>query len=130
MTATAYEALLCETRPEVIETDEQYEAVAARLAELVRTGRRRTSDEARLMRLLAVLVEDYDRRHALPPAESTPAERLRYLLEISGRAPADLLRVFGQRSHVHEALQGKRPISAEHARKLGRMFRVQPGVFI
>jgi len=26
MTATAYEALLCETRPEVIETDEQYHA--------------------------------------------------------------------------------------------------------
>ena len=130
MTATAYEALLCETRPEVIETDEQYEAVAARLAELVRKGRRRTVAESRLMRLLGVLVEDYDRRHALPPAESTPAERLKYLLETSGRTPADLLCVFGQRSHVHEALKGKRPISAEHARKLARMFRVQPGVFI
>jgi len=130
MTATAYEALLCETRPEVIETDEQYEAIATRLAELVRKGRRRTGDEARLMRLLAVLVEDYDRRHALPPAESTPAERLKYLLETSGRMPADLLSVFGQRSHVHEALTGKRPISAEHARKLARMFLVQPGLFI
>ena len=130
MTATAYEALLCETRPEVIETDEQYEAIATRLAELVRKGRRRTGDEARLMRLLAVLVEDYDRRHALPPAESTPAERLKYLLKTSGRTPTDLLRAFGQRSHVHEALNGKRPISAEKARKLARMFRVQPGVFV
>lgn len=127
---TAYEALLCETRPEVIETDKQYEAVTTRLAELVRKGRHRTGDEARLMRLLAVLVEDYDRRHALPPAASTPAERLKYLLETAGRAPADLLAVFGQRSHVHEALNGKRPISAAQARKLARMFRVQPGVFI
>ena len=130
MTATAYEALLCEARPEVIETNEQYEAMAARLAELVRKGRRRTGDEARLMRLLAVLVEDYDRRHALPPAESTPVERLKYLLETSGRTPAELLHVFGQRSHVQEALEGKLPISAEHARKLARMFSVSPGLFI
>ncbi len=127
---TAYEALLCETRPEVIETAEQYDAVAARLAQLVRNGRRRTAAEARLMRLLAVLVEDYDRRHALPPGESTPAERLKYLLETSGRTPAGLLSVFGQRSHVHEALKGKRPISAEQARKLATMFSVKPSLFI
>ena len=31
---TAYETLLCETHPEVIETVKQYDAVAARLAEL------------------------------------------------------------------------------------------------
>ena len=130
MTATAYEALLCETRPEVIEKDEQYEAVTARLAELVRKGRRRTVAESRLMSLLGVLVEDYDRRHALPPANTTPAERLKYLLETSGRTPADLLAVFGQRSHVHEALNGKRPVSAEQARKLATMFRVNPGVFV
>ena len=64
---TGYEILLCETRPEAIATGKQYDAVVARLAELVRKGGSRTKDEARLMRLLAVLVEDYDRRHALPP---------------------------------------------------------------
>jgi HTH-type transcriptional regulator/antitoxin HigA len=126
----AYAALLRETRTEVIETGEQYDAVAARLAELVRRGGRRTADEARLMRLLAVLVEDYDRRHALPPGKSTPDQRLKYLLEESGRTPADLLQVFGQRSHVNEALNGKRPISAEQARKLSAIFSVKPGVFI
>lgn len=121
---------MCEIRPEVIETGEQYDAVRARLAELVRSGRRRTNEEARLMRLLAVLVEDYDRRHELPPGEWTPHERLRYLLEESGRTPADLLGVFGQRSHVNEALNGKRPIGPEQARKLGAMFSVKAGVFI
>jgi len=130
MTATTYEALLCEARPSVIETDEQYDAVAARLAELARKGRSRTAAESRLMRLLGVLVEDYDRRHSLPPAESTPAERLTCLLETSGRTSADLLQVFSQRSHVHEALKGKRPISAAQARRLATMFRVKPGLFI
>jgi len=127
---TSYEALLCKTRPAVIDTDEQYDAAAERLAEVVRKGQRRTVAETRLMRLLALLIEDYDRRHVLPPSESTPAEQLKFLLESSGRPASDLLAVFGQRSHVHEALNGKRPISAEQARKLGALFNVKRGVFI
>ena len=82
------------------------------------------------MRLLAVLVEDYDRRHALPPDKSTPAEKLQFLLEHSGKTATDLRSVFGQRSHVHEALTGKRSISAPQARKLGQLFRVSPGLFL
>jgi antitoxin component HigA of HigAB toxin-antitoxin module len=79
---------------------------------------------------LGLLIQDYDRRHGLPPDDSTPAERLEFLLEHSGKAPADLLPVFGQRSHVNEALTGKRNISAAQARKLGQLFHVAPGLFI
>jgi antitoxin component HigA of HigAB toxin-antitoxin module len=129
MGTTVYDRLLCEVRPEVIETDERYDEVSARLAEFVRKGNRRNANETRLMKLLAVLVEDYDRRHALPPDNDTPAERLRYLLDISGRTPAALIPIFGQRSHANEALNGKRPISPEHARKLGALFGVRPGLF-
>ena len=43
---------------------------------------------------------------------------------------SDLLLTFGQRSHVNEALNGKRKISAEQARKLGQLFSVKPGLFI
>ncbi len=82
------------------------------------------------MKLLAVLVEDYDRRHSLPPDNSSPAEKLRYLLETSGKSAAALTAVFGQRSHVNEALTGKRKISADQARKLGRLFSVKPGLFV
>ena len=130
MGATMYEELLCEVRPEAIETDERYDQVSMRLAELVRKGSRRTASETRLMKLLVVLVEDYDRRQALPPDDSTPAEKLHYLLEMSGKPTSALIPVFGQRSHVNEALTGKRPISAEQARKLGAIFSVRPGLFI
>lgn len=82
------------------------------------------------MHLLALLVEDYDRRNALPPEDSTPAEMVRFLMEYSGRAAADLVPVFGQRSHVNEALNGERPISAEQARKLGKLFGVAAGLFV
>jgi HTH-type transcriptional regulator/antitoxin HigA len=130
MGTTVYDRLLCEVRPEVIETDERYAEVSVRLAELVRRGTRRTASETRLMKLLAVLVEDYDRRHALPSDEGTPAERLRYLLEASGKTTTALIPVFGQRSHANEALNGKRPISTEQARKLGALFSVKPGLFV
>lgn len=127
---TAYEELLLKTKPEVIQTRERYEAVLRRVADLTRAGRHRTPEETKLFRLLSLLIQDYDRRHALPPDEATPAERLEYLLEISGKTPVDLLPVFGQRSHVNEALNGKRPISADQARKLGRMFHLNPGYFV
>jgi antitoxin component HigA of HigAB toxin-antitoxin module len=122
--------MLVEIEPEAIETEARYGQLAARLGDLVGKGARRTAAETRLMKLLAVLVEDYDRRHGLPPDDSTPAERLRYLLEVSGKPSSALLAVFGQRSHVNEALNGKRPISSDQARRLGVLFGVAAGYFV
>jgi HTH-type transcriptional regulator/antitoxin HigA len=125
-----YEELLLETQPQIIENREQYDATLRRIDDLMLRGRARTKDETKLLRLLSLLVQDYDRRHAMPPDEFTPAERLQYLLETSGKTPADLLPIFGQRSHVNEALTGKRPISAGQARRLGEIFHLAPGYFL
>jgi antitoxin component HigA of HigAB toxin-antitoxin module len=130
MPSATYESLLIETSPEVIETWEQYQINGRRLGELIGKGTARTREETKLMRLLALLIEDYDRRHGMPPDHSTPAERLQFLLEHSGRKAADLLAIFGQRSHVHEPLTGKRTIGVSQARKLGQLFRVAPGLFV
>jgi HTH-type transcriptional regulator / antitoxin HigA len=130
MPSATYEKLLVETVPEIIDTDDRYQEIGACFGDLIGKGRRRTREETKLMRLLGLLIEDYDRRHAFPPDDSTPAERLRFLIEHSGKKPSDLVPVFGQRSHVSEALSGTRKISAEQARKLGKIFSVNPGVFI
>jgi HTH-type transcriptional regulator/antitoxin HigA len=130
MAPTSYRDLLLEAKPEVIETWKQYETIGQRFGDLVGKGRYRTPDETKLMRLLGVLIQDYDRRHALPPDESTPAERLQYILESSGKKPAELLPIFGQRSHVNEAIRGKRPISVAQAKKLGAMFKLKPRYFL
>ena len=79
MRTATYEQLLNETLPHVIETDEQYQRIGGRFGELVGKGRSRTPDETKLMRLLALLIEDYDRRNSLPPDDSTPAEKLQFL---------------------------------------------------
>ena len=130
MVTPTYEELLVETAPEVIETDAQYHGVLKQFGDLVGKGNQRTPEETKLMRLLGLLIQDYDRRHALPPDDSTPAERLAYVLEVSGKTAADLVSVFGQKSHISEALRGKRSISADQARKLGKMFHLNPGYFL
>ncbi len=130
MPTATYEELLIETIPQAIQTEAQYHRIARRFGDLVGKGRARSAQETKLLRLLALVVEDYDRRHALPPDDSTPAEKLRFLLQHSGKTVMDLRPVFGQRSHVHEALTGKRSISAPQARKLGQLFGVNPGLFL
>jgi HTH-type transcriptional regulator/antitoxin HigA len=109
--------------------DEEYDVIRSRFGDLL-GKRRRTTAEDKLMDLLGVLIEDYDRRQCLPPEKSTPADWLQFLLAHSGKTPVALLPIFGQRSHVNEALNGKRKISAEQARRLAKLFSVQPGLFI
>ncbi|SRR6266700_2044641 len=124
-----YKELLVAALPRRIETDADYDRFHARLRELMRL-RKRSKSETELFHLLVLLIQDYDRRHALPPEKSTPAQRLQYLMEVSGKKPADLVSVFGQISHVSEALNGRRPISLDQARKLGRVFHVKVGFFV
>ena len=112
------------------ETTKQYNDIANSFGNLVEKARLRTNEETKFMRLLAVLIEDYDRRHSLPPDGSKPADRLRFLIEHTGKTPADHIAIFGQRSHVNEALNGKRKISLAHAQKLGKLFNVKPGLFV
>jgi HTH-type transcriptional regulator / antitoxin HigA len=126
---TTYEELLAETLPARIDTDDEYGRIHARFGKLF-AQRRRTQAEDRLMNLLGVLIQDYDHRNPLPPDDSAPAERLQHVLETSRKKPSDLSPVFGQRSHIYEALTGKRPISAAQARKLGEMFHLKPGYFL
>jgi hypothetical protein len=100
MPTTIHQQLSMETAPRVIETEDQYEEIANRAGELVSKGRKRTPEETRFTRLLVLLIQDYDRRHALPPEASTPAERLRFLVEPSDKSATELpMPIFGQRSH-------------------------------
>jgi HTH-type transcriptional regulator/antitoxin HigA len=129
MAAATHEQLLAETLPMRINDEEQYDSIRARIGELL-TRRRRTRAEDQLTDLLGIRIGDYDRRNAMPPHHSTPAEIIQFLIEHSGKTQSDLTPVFCQRSHVNEALNGRRLISADQARKLGKLFGVSPGLFV
>ena len=62
MPTATYEELVADAVPQVIATDKQCREIGSRFGELVGKGRARTR------RLLALLIEDYDRRNA-PSAE-------------------------------------------------------------
>jgi hypothetical protein len=82
-TATqSYGRLLADALPEVIEDDARHDTIRERFSDLVRKGANRTGSETKLMKLLGLLIEDYDGRNALPSDDSTPGERLHFLLEI------------------------------------------------
>lgn len=66
MPVPVYEQLLADIRPARIGTDAGYDTTRAQFGELLRKARRNKAED-RLMDLLGVLIEDFDRRNALPP---------------------------------------------------------------
>uniref|UniRef100_Q01S53 Uncharacterized protein n=1 Tax=Solibacter usitatus (strain Ellin6076) TaxID=234267 RepID=Q01S53_SOLUE len=115
----------------MIEDDKQFDGIMKRLSYLIGKGRSRTPDETKLYKLLDLRIEDYNPKYGMPPDSVTRDEALQFLLDHSEKPANELLApVFGQRRHVHEALTGKRPISAAPARKLGQILRVKSGLFV
>jgi HTH-type transcriptional regulator/antitoxin HigA len=120
---------LAEAAPRVIVDTKELERVS-RLAEpLLKKGEARTPEEDALCELLLKLIDDYQERHTVIP-ELSPHELLQSLLQESGKRQADLVPIFGSRSRVSDAANGKRAISKEQAKRLGEYFRVSPAAFI
>ena len=78
------------------------------------------------LRLLLRLIEDYQQKQRAIP-RLTSNEALKALLEARNLRQADLLPIFGSRSRISDAVNGKREIST---RKLAAFFGVLPELFI
>src|SRR5258708_7019206 len=115
-----YADLLARFAPAVIETEAQNERSLRAVATLLNKPRR-TAAETRLLKLLAVLVENFEQaRYGM--GDSAAVEVLRELMLARDMQPRDLWAVVGSRGTTSEILNGKRGISRELARKLGAMF--------
>ena len=124
---SSYAALLSEIRPEVIRDEKQNRAYIGRL-EVLSSKKHLTSAEQKLMRLLLLLVEDFE-RNSDPVPDAGPIDVLRHLMEAHGLRQRDLTDVFGTESIVSEILHGKRDLTKEHIRRLSVRFSVSPAVF-
>ncbi len=124
-----YAALLSSALPRIIENDAELQQVTESLEPLLDKGARRTAEEEALCRLLIRLIEDYQQSHPIIP-KLEPKEALEALLEARNLRQVDLLPIFGSRSRVSDAVNGKREISKSQARKLGEFFSVSPDLFI
>ncbi len=124
-----YAELLSGTLPRIIEDGAELERVVQGVEPLLDKGEHRTKEEEALCRLLLRLIEDYQQSRRTIP-KLTPNDALAALLEARNLRQADLLPIFGSRSRISDAVNGKREISKAHARKLAEFFSVSPELFI
>jgi HTH-type transcriptional regulator / antitoxin HigA len=123
-----YPQLLAEFVPQAIDSDTEYDRALA-IAERLTFKQDRTEAEIKLLKLLVVLIEDYEAEH-YPMDEVAPHELLQHLMESNHTRQADLVGLIGSRGVVSEVVNGKRAISKAQAKALGEFFSVSPGLFI
>jgi HTH-type transcriptional regulator / antitoxin HigA len=123
-----YGKLLAETLPRVIDNDEEFDRMVARLEALSIPERQLSAEEDALATLLERLIADYDDRFSLP--EQPPHEMVKYLMELRGLKQADLVPVLGSRAQVSDLVNGKRGISKAQVKKLAQYFGVSAELFL
>ena len=95
---------------------------------------RRTKDQNDYLETLVLIVEAYEAEEiadALDSSKSSGLEALKYLMEVEDMNQADLARLLKVgASAASMILAGDRPITADHARSLGKYFDINPGAFL
>src|SRR5258708_3029321 len=124
-----YGKLLAKTLPKIIETDEEFNRMAALLEELTIPERELTPEEDVLASLIEKLVVDYDYQYCAIP-DAKPHEMVKFLMEQRGLKQADLVPVLGSRAQVSDLVNGKRGISKAQVKKLAAYFGVSAELFI
>jgi antitoxin component HigA of HigAB toxin-antitoxin module len=91
-----------------------------------------TRDQSDYLDTLNLLIERYESaRYPIDQKKASPLQALSHLLAANGMKQADLAKLLDVGpSSASMILSGKRPITADHARKLGRRFAVEPGLFL
>lgn len=123
-----YSNLLQETLPKVIETEAEYEEVLAKVEQLT-FAQNKSPEQLKLLKLLVLLVEQYENEnYALEIAQ--PVEILLHLMESNHLRQTDLVGIIGSSGVVSEVVNGKRSISKNQAKALGKFFGVSAELFI
>jgi HTH-type transcriptional regulator / antitoxin HigA len=126
----AYQKLMREFPLRPIATKKDADAATKILEKRFRQDFDDPGEEAYIL-ILADLLADYDEKANPFKNTATPADVLNLLMESNDLTQADIgkLLEIGQ-SAVSMILSGQRPLTAEHARRLGKRFGLNPGNFI
>lgn len=127
--ALNYEELLKRLRPERIEMEETYQNYLAEHKCLMEKGDGLTGPETKLMVLLGVLLEDYEKRRFKLGETSTPRSILLAMMEEHNLKHKDIWEIFGSKGTASEVMNGKRTISKVQAKRLGAKFHIPAELF-
>ncbi len=103
--------------PKILSTPAEHAAAAERLSTIldIETRTDAVRDE---VKLLLLLIEDYERRNVAPLNALSPRDAILFRMEQQGLTPRDLVPYLGSPSRVSEILSGKRGLSISMIRAL------------
>ncbi len=123
-----YARLLCESLPTVIDSEGLNELYLEQVSELLRREGSLSAAERQFVKLLTLLIEDYEEKHYELP-KASPLGMIAFLMNQHGLKQKDLSDVFGTPSITSEVLSGKRELNKEQIRRLSLRFHVSPELF-
>lgn len=110
-----------------IHNEEDYQWALKEIDKLM--DAKRNTPEGDRLDILATLVDVYEKKH-FSIEDPDPIEAIKFRMEEEGLTPRDLIPYIGQRSHVYEVLNRKRPLSMRMARKLHKNLRIPAHIFL
>ncbi|MBN9064880.1 MAG: XRE family transcriptional regulator [Rhizobiales bacterium 65-9] len=101
----------------ILRNEDDYDQALTDIAAFFDAPPARKTAQAERFDLLALLIEDYERRNwpIEPPA---PIDAIRYRMETAGYSQADLGRLLGSRQRASDILSGRRSLTMAMVRKL------------
>ena len=123
-----YARLLAESLPTVVDSEGLNELYLEQVSELLRREDSLSPAERQLLKLLTLLIEDFEEKHYAVP-RSGPLATVRFLMDQHSLKQKDLTDIFGTPSITSEVLSGKRELNKEHIRRLSKRFKVSPELF-
>ena len=130
--ADTYVGLVAILPPRPIHDDAEYEEAVEMLGRLI--GFDLNPDQGDYIDALATFTERYEAdhpQHQVDTSHITGLDILHHLMEEHRWSGTDLGNLLGvHRTHANKIIAGDRSITAEHARTLGKHFKMDPGVFV
>lgn len=126
--STRYQKLLVQDEPKLIRSKAENEKALSTLEALMHKSDR-SPEETALYELLIVLIEKFEQEY-YQPGHSIPQSMLSFLMEQRQLEPLDLVDIFGSEDVVRSVIQGTQEITTGQAKALGKLFHVEPGLFI
>jgi HTH-type transcriptional regulator/antitoxin HigA len=113
----------------IIKTGDEYAQAMARLSTLMTLDPKIGSNEGNELELLALIIEDYERK-IVPPATPDPVDAILFCMDQMKLGRKDLETFIGSTSKVSEVLSRKRPLSLTMIRRLHKGLGITAEVLI
>ena len=127
--AMEYKRLIAEVPPKVIHSETENRYYLGKLEDLNDRWAELTQPERDLYDTLCVLIEDFEKK-TYKSRLVKPIDMIKELMTANSLRQKDLVGVFETASVASEVLSGKRALTTDHIRRLGKRFNVSPAVFL